>query len=403
MQEIIVAKPYKFIPPHRGNWIPTLIQRLRLIDWYLNRFEGIASYEVRGIELLKDSLDRGHGILLAPNHCRYADPVAMGWIARSAGVHVFAMASWHLFHQGRLQSFAMRMCGAFSVYREGADRQSLDTAVDILAEATRPLIIFPEGTVFRTNDQLHPLLDGVAFLARSAARKRAKAERGTVVIHPVGIKYVLRSDVRNCVEPVIEDLEGRFLADEAKAARGDLLSRVASLEEAILREKEIQYLGQAQAGCLPSRRTNLIAHLMEPTEAKWLGRTQTIGLLPRIKQLRCKMMPHLISTSSTPEKIQEIWEDLAKIYLAQQLASYPDGYLDKPTDMRLLETVERIEEDVTDRSRIHRPLHAILQVDHPIEVEPERPERGKVDPLMGELTTRLQSMLDRLTNEAKPL
>lgn len=326
----------------------------------------------------------------------------MGWVARSAGVHVFAMASWHLFHQSWLQSFAMRMCGAFSVYREGLDRQSLDTAIGILSDATRPLIVFPEGTVHRTNDILQPLLDGVAFLARSAARKRGKAGHGKVVIHPVGIKYLLRTDVQKCVEPIVADMEERFFDVQATEARSGLIYRVAQLEEAFLREKEVEYLGDSQSGCRQVRRQQLIACLMEPTEEKWLGRKQQLELLPRIKQLRSTMMPALIAAETAQEKIDEIWRDLGKIYLAQQLASYPNGYLDQPTDTKLLETVERLEEDITDRARTHRPLHAILQIDHPIEVDPNRPGRGQ-DPLMSELSLRLQAMLDKLSMEAKPL
>ena len=131
---------------------------------------------MRGSEHLQDSVRLGHGILLAPNHCRYSDPIAMGWIVRQVNVYLYSMASWHLFHQSRLQAFAMRMCGGFSVYREGVDRQSLNTAIEVLVAAKRPLVVFPEGTVFRTNDILQPLLDGVAFLARAAAKRRAKQD-----------------------------------------------------------------------------------------------------------------------------------------------------------------------------------------------------------------------------------
>ena len=123
----------------------------------------------------RESLDRGDGILLAPNHCRYADPLVLGWPARELRTHVYAMASWHLFNKGRFDAFAIRKMGGFSIHREGTDRQSLETAIDILATAERPLILFPEGTTNRTNDVLKPLLDGVSFIARSAARRRAKA------------------------------------------------------------------------------------------------------------------------------------------------------------------------------------------------------------------------------------
>ena len=49
-----------------------------------------------------------------------------------------------------------------------------------LAEARRPLVVFPEGIVTRANDRLAALDEGAGFIARSAAKQRAKAgPRGT--------------------------------------------------------------------------------------------------------------------------------------------------------------------------------------------------------------------------------
>ncbi len=447
MQNIIIPKPYEFIPPHRGKLVPSLVQSFRIVDTYLARAEGITSFEVRGIEHLRESLARGRGILLAPNHCRYADPLAMGWVARQAKVHVFAMASWHLFQQHWLQAFAMRMCGGFSVYREGADRQSLDTAINILVDAQRPLVVFPEGAVFHTNDRLHPLLDGVAFLARSAARRRAKQDLGEVVVHPVGIKYVFRSgDALASLRPVLDRIEARFTWRSTHVPEHDhspqrLVARVRRLEEGLLTLKELQYLGRPQMGDIGERRTCLIEELIGEVESKWLDKRQSGGTLNRIKQLRTKMVPWLIdpvgnrrteatgahdnltsddtdsARSSTaarglpsallgcpPERRKhQIWGDLERLYVAQQVSSYPVGYLDEPTDMRLLETVERVEEDIMDRATVHRPLHAILQVDEPIVVSTDRPPRDGADPLMEALRVRLEAMLDQLSHAARPI
>lgn len=402
MQDIIIEKPYRFIPPHRGNWIPSLVQKVRLVDKYLNWFEGIHSYEIRHADRLTKSLSEGCGILLAPNHCRYADPLAIGFLAREVGVYVYAMASWHLFHQGWLQAFAIRMCGGFSVNREGLDRTSLDTAVDMLTEGRRPLVVFPEGTVFRTNDRLHPLLDGVSFLARTAARRRAKAGRGRVVVHPVAIKYLFRGDLAKTVEPVLASIEERITW--SKYHRGtDLLERVQRIGEALLTLKEIQYLGTAQSGTLEERKTRLIERLLAPLESQLLGRVQDDFILPRIKQLRAKIVPPLIEAKVSAEERDVVWRQLEEIYVAQQISSYPNGYLDEPTDMRLLETVERFEEDLTDRASIHRPLHAILEVGEAIEAPIARPKKGEADPIMEPLSQRLQAMLNRLSHEAQPL
>ncbi len=406
MQEIIVTKPYKFIPPHRGNWVPSLIQRFRVLDRYLNRFGGIVSHEVRGAQRLRESLNDGCGILLAPNHCRYADPLAMGWVAREVDVHVYAMASWHLFHQSRFQAFAIRMLGGFSVYREGLDRQSLDTAVEILSESLRPLVVFPEGSVFRTNDVLQPLLDGVAFLARTAARRRAKRDSGKVVIHPVAIKYLFQGELFSSVEPVISSIESRLTwngPSHGLRHPDDLLRRVVRIARGLLALKEIRTFGHVQTGSIDQRQERLIDHLLSPLEQAWIGRKQQGKLLQRIKLLRTTIVPHLTKPETSAAKKDKIWSDLADIYLAQQVGSYPTSYFESPTDTRILETVERFEEDLTDRCRIYRPLHAILEVGEAIEVEPAKPPRDQEDPIMQTLSTALQNMLDLLSAEARPI
>jgi hypothetical protein len=402
MQQIIVEKPYRFIPPHRGDWIPTLIQRFHVVDWYLKRFEGITSYEVRHGDRLRESLRQRRGIILAPNHCRYADPIAMGWVAREVDVFIYSMASWHLFNQSRLQTFAIGLCGGFSVYREGVDRQSLETAVGIITEAKRPLVVFPEGTVFRSNDLLQPLMDGVAFLARAAARRRIKHGLGDVVIHPVAIKYLFRGNLEESIEPILSSLEQR-LAWNRLGKSEHLLDRIARIDEAQLALKEIQYLGRAQCGTMSHRRTRMVEHLLIPLEIQWLGKPQESDLLPRVKQLRSAIVPCLFEAKFAHERRMQLWSQLADIYLAQQIASPVSDYLNVPTDTRVLETVERIEEDMTDRTTLQRPLHAVLEVGEAIDVDGSKPAKGETDPLMIQIASSLGQMLARLSTEAKPI
>jgi hypothetical protein len=135
VQKIVIDKPYKFVPPHRGRGWPWLLQRL--IRGRLRRTYGVVAVECAGTEKLLASRSAGHGILLAPNHCRPCDPEAIQELSRRAGMYPFIMASWHLFMQNRVQTFLLRRIGAFSVYREGMDRAALNTAVEILAEGSR--------------------------------------------------------------------------------------------------------------------------------------------------------------------------------------------------------------------------------------------------------------------------
>jgi hypothetical protein len=314
---------------------------------------------------------------------------------------MYAMASWHLFEQSRFQRWAISTMGAFSVYREGLDRQSLDLAVEILSTPNRPLVVFPEGAVFRTNDLLQPLLDGVAFMTRTAAKRRAKqGTPGKVVIHPVAIKYVFKGNLDKAIGRTLDSLESRlsWMKDKNRST----LQRIHRVILAMLCLKEVEYFGVAQTGTIIERQQRLVDHLLSPLEETWLGKScPNDALIPRIKALRMKIVPELTTGELNESERESRWFQLSKIYLAQQIASYPAEYLVSPTtDTRILETVERLEEDLTDKAAVHGPLEAIIEIDRAIEVPADRAPRGEEDPIMRELRERLQSMLDRLSSEA---
>lgn len=399
MQKVVIEKPYQFIPPHRGRWWPTIIQRLDLYSWYLRRKEGVVAHVVRDAQRLRESLAAGHGILLTPNHCRLADALVMGYLAKEARTFLFAMASWHLFNQDRFTAFAIRKMGGFSVYREGVDRQAIDMAIRILETAERPLIIFPEGAVSRTNDRLQALLDGVAFIARTAAKRRRKrVPGGKVVIHPIALKYRFMGDLAKAADGVLTDIERRFSWRPQRHL--PVFERIVKVGRALLCLKELEYLGKEQEGPLQQRLERLINSLLHPLETEWLGGPQSGPAIPRVKTLRMKILPDMVRGLVDEAERQRRWRQLADIYLAQQISCYPPDYLSFPSVDRMLETIERYEEDLTDRVRVHGSLKVIIQVGHALEVSAERDRHAKVDPLMGEIERELQGMLDVLARES---
>ena len=132
MQNIVIAKAYRFVPPRFSPFWA------RLIQWYLpthlrNSF-GITSWECVGAEHIVSSLNAGSGVLVASNHCRPCDPMVLGLLSREIARPFHVMASWHLFMQNRVLSFVLPRIGGFSVYREGLDRESLKCATRISAE-----------------------------------------------------------------------------------------------------------------------------------------------------------------------------------------------------------------------------------------------------------------------------
>jgi 1-acyl-sn-glycerol-3-phosphate acyltransferase len=398
MQQVIIEKPYKFVPPHEGRIWPMIFA------WYLHRHldktYGIASVERRGYERLRESIAAGHGVLIAANHCRPSDPLLMGDIVRALRQPIYCMASWHLFEQSRVQRFLIRRCGGFSIYREGFDRQSLNLAIDILATARRPLIIFPEGSVTRSNDLLGQLLDGTAFIARAAAKRRAAAGTGRVVIHPVAIKYVFQGDLQAAAGPVLADIEKR-LSWQTQEHR-PMLERIKNVGQALLVLKEIEYLGQPQTGAVEDRQRAVIERILQPIEEEWGTPPDADSIFARVKFLRSQIVPGLTGNDLTEDERNRRWRQLADLYLAHIMSLYPRKYIETyPSKDRILETVERFEEDLTDTARIHRPLHAIIHVGEALAVEGQRP-RGQADPLMDVLAGRMQAMLDELREESGP-
>lgn len=397
MQKLVIEEPYRFIPPYRGKLWGELFRPV--LPLYLRASHGIVGVECRGLERLKGSVAEGKGVLLAPNHCRLSDPMTMGWIVRATGIHLYTMASWHLFKQerffDRLSAWMMRRLGAFSILREGADRAALTTAVDILATAERPLVVFPEGVVSRSNDRLGPLMDGVPFIARMAAKKAAKEARPGVVVHPVALRYVFLDDVEAAVEPFLAELEQRLTWRRHRER--PTIGRVMDLGLALLAVKEVEYTGRPGQGSLHERRRELIERILRPLEEEWLGKSSSEPVVTRVKDIRSAVLPRLLEPSLPAEERERLRGQLDDAAFAQTLNFYPEDYLtpDAPPE-HLLETVERIEEELRGAIRVYGRFKVIMDVGEAIPVSAEREKktpRGEPDPLLEQIGSRLRVML----------
>ncbi|MCP4817347.1 MAG: 1-acyl-sn-glycerol-3-phosphate acyltransferase, partial [Planctomycetaceae bacterium] len=214
------------------------------------------------------------------------------YLARETPCNFYAMASWHLFNQGWFSKFIIRMMGAFSVNREGLDRHAIDESIGILQTAQRPLLLFPEGTTSRTNDQLMALMEGPAFIARTAAKRRAKQDGGKVVVHPVAIRYLYQGDIQQACNGVLSDIERKLTWRPEPDM--PLIERIVRVGNALLSLKELQYGAQVSNQLsLRERQTHIVNHLLDPLEKEWLGSTQQGGVAKRIKGLRMKIFPDM--------------------------------------------------------------------------------------------------------------
>ena len=400
MQNVVIDKPYVFVPPHHGDFWPMLLRYY--MPHYLARSHGVESQEFIHVERLKASIEAGHGIMLASNHCRPSDPMALGLMAATLSQPIYIMASWHLFMQGRTQAWLLPRLGVFSVYREGLDREAIKCAIDILVKGRRPLVIFPEGAISRTNDRLNHLMEGTAFIARAAAKQCAGLDPARkVVIHPVAIRYFFRGDIDRTLSPVLRDIEKR-LSWQPRSGRL-IVDRIVRVGDALLTLKELEHSEKPQSGTIAQRLSSLIDRLLAPIEAEWLKGRREGSVIARVKALRAAILPDMVAGEVSDEERARRWGELANITLAQQLSFYsPDYFSIPPTPEQLLETVERFEEDLTDSVTAHRPLHVAIDVGEAIEVSPVRERGVDVDPTMARLRSELDIMLAGLKERRPP-
>jgi len=403
MDPLVSDQRYVFVPPKRGTgWTWFVATWVRA---YLRRAWGLEKFDLHGLDHVRHSLDAGHGILLAPNHCRLSDPPSLGVLVQALRQPIYIMASAHVFRDGWFPRFMLPRIGAFSVNREGMDREALKVAIEILTRAERPLVVFPEGVTSRTNDRIIPLQDGVAFLARAAAKARAALNPpGQVVIHPVALRYHFRGDVGQSLDPVLSRLEKNLSWGPRHGVA--LRERITALGRALLTLKEMEFHGEARAGSTSERLAALREDILRPLEQRWLGPRAAAAaadtVIMRVKNLRKAMLPDLVENRLAPTDRAERWRQIQALSVAEQSFHFPPDYLgDNPTPERLIETVERYEEAFGNpKPTVHRPMHLSLTVGPAIPVDPTRDKRAPADPMMAELAASLRRLLGIPSEEA---
>ncbi|MEJ7593463.1 MAG: 1-acyl-sn-glycerol-3-phosphate acyltransferase [Planctomycetaceae bacterium] len=402
---LVTGSKYKFIPPHESPFWPAVLGRF--VPRYLKRTCGISEIEIRSEEKLSSLLQAGHGIVLAPNHCRMSDAIVLQRLARHVRTPFFVMASAHLFHGRRSMSWLLRRLGAFSVYREGIDRQAVQKGIDILTEGKRPLVLFPEGALSNSNEHLNALQEGVSFIARSAAAKLDKASQANntpdprrVYTVPIAIRYLYMGDIEASAGAMLTQVEKRL---SWRPFEGQcLIERIYRVGHALLSLKEQEYLGQPQSGDIDERLRRLIDHLLIPQEKEFLGGPKDGSVIARVKELRRVLLPEMIEGTLPTSEMDRRWRLLTDASLAQSLSLYPARYVaSRPTVDRILETVERFNENLWGDETQHGPMKAIIQVGEPIEVNPKRDRSSKVDALMQAIEHSLNELLKQSADECR--
>jgi 1-acyl-sn-glycerol-3-phosphate acyltransferase len=351
------------------------------------------------MDRLAKSLSNGHGILLAPNHSFHWDSYCLVSAAERLNTPFYIMTAWQVFDgSGWFTRKSMQRCGCFSVDREGTDLQAMKTAVEILQSRPHPLVIFPEGDVYHTNDRVTPFRDGAAAIALMAARK---SERPIDVI-PVAIKRWYTEDPTPSFMDTIARLEDRLYWRPQNHL--SLVQRVLHVAEGLLSLKELEHLRATQTGPLSERIQALACFVVERCEARYQIERKSAMLPERVKEVRRKIISNREAQAhhSTSSQQSQWKSDMEDMFLATQLYSYPGDYLSEhPSLERLAETLDKLEEDALGAvyPTVRAAREVLVQFDDAIELPRGKENRMSAADLTERTEKRVQTMLDELNRQ----
>ncbi len=317
---------------------PWLVRLWRpLINRDLTKNQRIIELDIGGIEHVQNALRGGAGVLVTPNHSFHYDSYVLIEAAHRVGTpfhfltawQVFAMSKWH-------EQLMLQWHGCFSINREAADLAAFKTAVEILKSKPEPLVIFPEGDIYHNNDRVTPFRDGAAAIAMSAAKK---AERPVVCI-PCALKCFYLDDPT----PQLNELMTRLEEAIHWRARPELPlpERIYRFAEGMLVLKELEHLGQPQAGPVKGRAQTLTEAVLSRLEARHKVPNKG-GIIPeRVKEVRRAVIKAMeqdgqpqtpsAGTKSGPgpmsdERKQQLAADMEDLFFIIQMFSYPGDYV----------------------------------------------------------------------------
>ncbi|HEY2154294.1 MAG TPA: hypothetical protein VGH33_01600, partial [Isosphaeraceae bacterium] len=229
----------------------------------------------------------------------------------------------------------------------------------------------------------------------------------------VAIKYrfIDGSDPLPELHSLMDDLETRF----TWSIRPDrpLVERLYQYAEGLLGLKELEYLGGPQQGTLKERIARLRSFILDGMEDRRLVRRSDEPAPVRIKELRRSCLDELDRLQergehgrpADPTRARAVRQELADLFLALQLFSYPGDYVrDCPTCERAAEILTKFEQDALGLgvAAARGPRRAIVHIGEPIRVGSYVPKTGRSRDAASALTTELEARIQGLLDAIGP-
>ncbi len=381
--------PSQWWPPKMNPWLVwfgALHRKTALAQ------QKIVEIEVRGLDRLKALIAANTGLLVTPNHSFHYDSYCLNHAAAQASRPFHYMTAWQVFAAGSAyERWWLQLHGCFSVDREGSDIRAFKQAVDILQTSAYPLVIFPEGDIYHTNERVRQFRDGAAAIALASARRTDRR----IACVPCAIKANFLDDPTPRLCELLETLERRL----NWRPRPDLpmSDRLYRLADGILSLKELEYLGHPSRGTVPARTASLAEAILQRLE-QLHGVTTLAGIVPeRVKELRRRIILKREKPGDTPADTAALNTDMEDLFFVIQLYSYPGDYVsERPSVERMAETLDKLEEDILNATypSVRARRKATVSFGEPIAISKEKAQQPSTEALTNQLQAAVQGLLD---------
>ena len=366
---------------------------------YELRQQGIDEVIVQGqAECPKDV-----GTLIVSNHSFHYDSYVLIEAGLQRGWCSHFMTAWQVFGMASpLQRRLLQSHGCFSINREGMDTSAFRQAISILQESPHPLVLFPEGDIYHSNDRVMPFRDGAGAIPLSASKRSVRP----IYVQPCAMKCFYTVDTM----PQLLDMMSRLEAHIRWRPRPELplVERIYRFGDGFLSLKEVEYTGHACSGSVRDRIQQLAQQILEQVRVKHGIEQQGKDITDQIKNVRAKLIRKIeglyedksgdqkLISDEHAQEYEQLQIAMDDVFFVTQLSSYHGNYtVEKPTIERIAETIDKFEEDVfglqapTPRGR----RRAIVRFGAPIEVQAGSTTSGELSSL---LEKEVQSLLDQI-------
>lgn len=332
-----------------------------------------------------DMIPANAAYFIASKHAHFNDHYCIAGLAEQKKTQCLYVSIPEALEQfWGLAGMVVRWLGGFPIERGGANIQATHFIVETLVKGNHPLVIFPEGELFFLNDVVTPLKPGTALFALEGAKAReASGKPNSMYILPFGLKYVYPYDASKLLERKLAFCEKSFFG---KISSGEFMTRILTLTQAILRAAEKRYRLKGVGETAEERLFSLSSPLIERLEKNIHGKIFPGDISDRGRRL----MTHL--KKSSPEYEESLF--------AIHCLDFLPGYLNDPTQERLMETLRKLERMITGNENPSFPgkRDLLVKIEPPVKVHEYLPayvERRTKRETVEKLTLDLHSALAR--------